>query len=389
MQIAIAGPRPGKLSVAALVVGVAVLGLAEPAQAERPGWYANPSTAGHPQVGATVLGSPGGIKCEPACVGLVHEWTSCTGPGAAGADRPTGGLPFDGRPAPGCVVRARGDLNYVVRPEDEGRHIQLHVIATNYDCGNVRTDGGQECRYSSGQGYSATIGPIAGSVATSGSGPGAVVPRNLALPLISGLLRPAQTLSASSGSWSGTEPLGFSYQWLRCSSSLGGCPPIPGATAARYKVTERDAGARISAIVVASNQAGSMWATSTPTDVVGATGARAGSVRDVRELSPVERLVIARVVVPRPVRSPGVAVLRVRVTDRRGFLIRGATAAVSSEFAGVSTASARTGANGIAVVRVKVRLVRVVGKLVLTVRALKSPRDRSPAVKRISLPVQT
>jgi hypothetical protein len=257
-----------QLSVIGLTVSVVALVLAAPADAERPGWYSNPSISGQPRIGATVLGSPGGIKCEPGCVGLIHEWTSCAGSGSGGADRPTGGLPFDGQPAPGCIVRARGELNYVVRPQDDGRHIQLRVIATNYDCGNLRTDGGQECNFSSGRGYSATIGPVAGSVPGSFA-PVPVGPRNTASPAVSGSLRVGRTLTAARGAWSGTRPLRFSYRWLRCSARLGGCPPISGARTARYRLTTRDLGARITVVVIASNGAGSMWA----------TAARAAAVR--------------------------------------------------------------------------------------------------------------
>jgi hypothetical protein len=255
---------------ASFLSAFAAAALAAPAQAERPGWYSNPSISGQPHIGATILGAPGGIKCDPGCVGLVHEWTSCTGPGSAGADRPTGGLPFDGRPAPGCVVRARGDLNYAVRREDAGRHIQLHVIATNYDCGSVRfSDGSQECRYSSGHAYSATIGPIGGTAsAPASSAPGAVVPRSTARPTLSGRARVSRTLTVSTGSWRGTRPLRFSYQWLRCARTLGGCPPIPGATRASYRVGAKDVGARITVIVVASNRAGSTWATAAPSEPV-------------------------------------------------------------------------------------------------------------------------
>jgi hypothetical protein len=377
-----------RFSTAAFLGAVAALALAVPAAAERPGWYSTPSISGQPRVGATVLGGPGGIKCDPGCVGLVHEWMSCSGPGPAGADRPTGGLPFDGRPAPGCVVRSRGDLNYAVRREDGGRYIQLHVIASNYDCGSLRTDGSQECGFSSGHGYSATIGPIAGSVAPDGSAPGAVAPANSAPPTIFGSFRVAQTLRVSNGSWSGSDTLGFSYQWLRCSKALGGCQPIPGATAARYEVAARDVGVRISVIVSASNRAGSMWATTAQTRTIAPSDAPTSNVVDVRELSPAQRLVIASLAASRAVRPSGTVVIRVRVTDSRGFLVRGATVEVSGRLAGTARVRAATRARGVAVLRARVRSSPRRGTLVLTVRALKSPGDRRAAVKRISVPVR-
>jgi hypothetical protein len=377
-----------RLFTCALVSAVSALGLAAAVKAERPGWFTNPSITGQPRVGAALLGSPGGIKCEPGCVGLVHEWSSCSGPGPAGADRPTGGLPFDGRPAPGCVLRTRGDLNYEVRPEDAGRHIQLRVVATNYDCGNVRTDGAQECNYSSGSGYSATIGPISGAVPPTGAAPGAVAPRNAALPGVRGPLRVAQTVAVSRGDWSGTDPLRFSYQWLHCSSALGGCPPIAGATGATYTIRAADVGTRIAVIVIAANRAGSTWATAPARGPVLPADAQPGAVLDVKELLPAQRLAIAAVEAPRVVRPAGTFRVRVRVTHNRRFLISGALVEVSGNRGEVRPASAKTGASGVAVVHVRVRAVRPRAGLVLTVKALKSRSDRLPAVKRISLTVR-
>jgi hypothetical protein len=371
----------------AFLLGLLVLGTsAQPAAAERPGWFSNPAISGAPHVGATIFGAPGGIKCEPGCVGLVHEWTSCEGPGGAGADRPTGGLPFDGRPAPGCVARTRGELNYAVRPEDRGRHIQLHVIATNYDCGEVRTDGTQDCEYSSGHGYSATLGPISGAVAPSPTAPGALGPRNTAPPIVVGLPRPSAVLTASRGSWSGTQPLTFSYVWLRCSAAAGRCPPIAGATAASYRPTSRDIGARLTVLVVATNRAGSAWATSASTPPVSARAGAAGSVVDARALGPAERLVIAAVT-PRVVRRLPRA-LRVTITDARGRRVRGALVEVSGAPRLVARAVGTSSASGVAVVRVRVRPSAPRGRVLVAITARKSPNDRFPSRRRVWLQVR-
>jgi hypothetical protein len=377
-----------RFPTASFLSAAAALALAAPALAERPGWFSTPSISGQPRVGATILGSPGGIKCDPGCVGLVHEWTSCAGPGPAGADRPTGGLPFDGRPAPGCAVRTRGDLNYAVRAEDAGRYIQLHVIATNYDCGSLRNDGSQECGFSSGHGYSATIGPIAGSGAADAPTPGAVAPANTGPPSISGVLRVGEALTVSNGSWSGTEPLRFSYQWIRCAAVLGGCQPIPGATAARYDVAARDVGVRLTVIVSASNRAGSMWAAAAQTETIAPAAASPRNVLDVRDVAPGHRLVIAGVAAPRAVRRAATIVVRVRVTDRRRVRIRGATVQITGRPGDVSRVTRKTGATGEAVLRVRVRASARPGTLVLTVRAVKFPRDRAAAVRRVAIAVR-
>ena len=380
-----------------------VLVFAGSANAERPGWYANPSLAGPAQVGATLEGNAGGLKCEPNCLGTSYEWLSCTGPGNAGADRPTGGLPFDGQPAPGCEIRVPfpGSLTYVVRPDDAGRHIQLHIVAENQDCGAVRNDGSQECANSRGHAYTNTVGPIAGSAAAPPAAPAApaqpaaALPLFTAMPAISGQPVLGQTLTASNGTVTGTEPITYRYQWFRCSSALRGCQAIEGATQAAYKLVEADVGARITVTVTATNRGGGRAATARLTARVrpaggqptSAPGSRAGVVR-VQDLAPAERLTVDSVAAPRSVRAGSTVVLRVRVEDRRGFLVQGANVEVLGRPGEVDSATARrTGANGIAALRVRVASPTNARSIILAVVASK-PQDTDPAVKVVALRVQ-
>ncbi|MGD0272642.1 MAG: hypothetical protein ABSB96_02805 [Gaiellaceae bacterium] len=46
----------------------------------------------------------------------------------------------------------------------------------------------------------------------------AVAPRNTALPTITGTAQAGQTLTTSSGSWTGSLPISYAYQWQLCSS---------------------------------------------------------------------------------------------------------------------------------------------------------------------------
>jgi hypothetical protein len=376
-----------------LLLSLAVaFGLPAPAKAERPGWYANPSLDGPAQVGATLSGNPGGIKCDN-CLGTSYEWLSCTGPEKAGADRPTGGLPFDGKPAPGCVIRVPfpGSLSYVVRPDDAGRYIQLHIVAENHDCGEVNySDGTQECRNSQGHGYTNTVGPIAGAApappatppapaapaAPTPATPPLVAPESSARPVISGYAEEKETLTVSAGTWSGSEPIAYTFQWFRCSSELNGCQAIEGATGTSYTLGADDVGSRITATVTAGNPVGRMPATAPLTAHVLPAQPRPGfRVLDVTKLRSVHRLVVARIEGPKIVRPRGTATLLVHVADARGFLVKGAEVEVSRPTGSVT---AVTGANGVAIVRVGVGAPRS-GRITLTVTAAKPGEDAPTA----------
>src|SRR5262249_20968143 len=68
-----------------------------------------------------------------------------------------------------------------------------------------------------------------------------------------------QTLTVDEGSWAGTLPLQFAYQWRRCNSSGSACVNIGGANANTYVVASADVGSTLRATVSASNSAGSSY----------------------------------------------------------------------------------------------------------------------------------
>lgn len=90
---------------------------------------------------------------------------------------------------------------------------------------------------------------------------------NVAVPTVTGVATPAQTLTASAGDWSGA-PSTYTYQWSRCDSTATTCADIPGATAATYLVAPEDTGSVLRATVVAGNSVGSSTATSAVTPPV-------------------------------------------------------------------------------------------------------------------------
>jgi hypothetical protein len=95
-----------------------------------------------------------------------------------------------------------------------------------------------------------------------------IPPAVTSYPTVSGKAQDGQTLTATTGSWTGTTPIAYAYQWLRCDSGGGNCNPIAGATATSYTLTSTDVGRTLELTVTASNTAGTAAATSAPTAVV-------------------------------------------------------------------------------------------------------------------------
>ena len=92
------------------------------------------------------------------------------------------------------------------------------------------------------------------------SSPSAVVriasPVNVVAPAISGTAAVGETLTAASGTWSGS-PTSYAYQWVRCNEQPSlPCGDIPGATAATYEPIAADAGMQLVVRVIATNAGG-------------------------------------------------------------------------------------------------------------------------------------
>ena len=84
-------------------------------------------------------------------------------------------------------------------------------------------------------------------------------PTNTLRPVLSGSAVVDQTLATSTGTWSGTPPLSYTFQWRRCDASGNNCTDIAGATKQTYTLTVADVGSKLYAGVTATNAAGSAW----------------------------------------------------------------------------------------------------------------------------------
>ena len=88
------------------------------------------------------------------------------------------------------------------------------------------------------------------------------VPVNTVAPVVSGTATTRQTLSSTTGTWTGTATISFAYQWRRAGSN------ISGATSSTYTLVDADVGSAISCVVTGTNSQGSSTGTSNSTGAV-------------------------------------------------------------------------------------------------------------------------
>src|SRR3970282_830308 len=104
--------------------------------------------------------------------------------------------------------------------------------------------------------------PTASSAATSAVTPAPAAPANTSVPTISGIAEVGQTLTASSGSWTGYPAPTYTYQWRRCDGGGANCADISGATTLTYDLVSADLAATIRVAVTGTKASGSATATS-------------------------------------------------------------------------------------------------------------------------------
>jgi hypothetical protein len=172
---------------------------------------------------------------------------------------------------------------------------------------------------------------VASLAALAGTGAAASGPANTAPPTIAGAPREGETLTADPGTWTGTQPIKYAYEWQRCSATGGSCAAISGATAKTYALTTADAGGTLRLNVTATDSTGSTQAASVPSAVVAhvapATGCPSGNgTADVQAVSPPARLVLDQYQVTPTVVTPSTDTVTVRfhVSDTCGQPVQGA-----------------------------------------------------------------
>jgi len=383
--------RSLRFALAALTVSLVVVANAG---AEAPQMRSSASVSGSAVVGAQLTAHNGtwlydsGLSCQTECE-MTYQWQRCDVGGSACSD----------------IGGATGRF-YTLLAADAGSRLRAMETMSIYDCGARNTQTGTiECRWDRRSAPSGMTEVVPGGAPTTPTGPttptaptgpkpqAPLAPAATAAPEISGLAMVDQPLSATLGTWSGSQPLTVGLEWLRCDTQGENCQGL-GITANTYTVGLVDIGKTIRVKITASNLAGARGALSDATAVVS-------------ELKPTEQnpsIAAAKVTAPHklvidqvrgPARFTGRAMrVTLRVTDSRGFLVGGALVTASTLPATALTPPAEftTTADGLVTLDFKrgaklKAAIRVVTVVVIARRPddkLASPRG---AIVRLKLPV--
>jgi hypothetical protein len=245
-----------------------------------------PTISGTAKDGETLTATTGSWNNNPTS--FEYRWRRCNASGD------------------GCKDTGQNKSTYKVVRDDVGSTIRVRVTAKNAFGSNDAT-----------------------SAPTAVVAPAGALPANTVLPVISGTVQDGQNLTASTGTWSNS-PTKFAYQWLRCDSAGNSCATI--GSGQMQRLTSSDVGHTIRVTVSATNQFGTSKATSAPTAVV-AAALPGGAIKlpsglisfPVQQVSLPQRLIISSVrFAPSRLTSRTAFTGRFRVSDTRGYVIRGA-----------------------------------------------------------------
>jgi hypothetical protein len=183
------------------------------------------------------------------------------------------------------------------------------------------------------------IGAIFGTTGN-GSAAIAVKPANLTAPAISGTPQEGSTLTTSNGTWSGTSPIAFTYQWSRCDTNGKSCAAISGASSAFYVLQHVDVGNTLIVAVQGANADGVDGQPSAPTPVITApatpapaTGCPSGNgLIQIADLAPPARLQIVQQTITPGVVTPSTKSIQVhvKITACSGRPVQGALVYVTA-----------------------------------------------------------
>lgn len=186
-----------------------------------------PTISGSPAQGQVLTADAGTWTGTPTVV-FTYQWQQCNASGAS------------------CTnISGATSATYTLLVGDVGSTIRIVVTGTN----------------ATGNSSGTSVQTVMISASTT-------VPANTVLPVISGTLSQGSLLSTTTGTWTGSPTIAFTYQWQRCTSTGTNCASIGGATNSTYNISFTGSSSRIVVIVTGTNIAGSVSATSAATGVI-------------------------------------------------------------------------------------------------------------------------
>ena len=223
LRVSVTAKNAVGLSSPALSSQTAVVAPAPPAVVEgKPG----PAISGTARDGLTLTAENGTWKGTPT-ITFSYQWLRCEEGGS------------NCKPIEGAVAST-----YKLSSGEVGSTLKLTVTAKN--------EGGEVSVTSAKTAVVAPAPPVA----------------EKPLPEVSGKAEDGETLGSSTGTWSGTPPLSFSYQWQRCSNLGEACKNIEGAVGSTYALGHGDVGTTLKVLVTAKNAGGEATAASKVTPIV-------------------------------------------------------------------------------------------------------------------------
>jgi hypothetical protein len=301
-----------------------------------------PTISGRPIVGNVLTASNGSFS-GTGPFNYTYRWLRCPASGSGGNGE-------------GCTAISDATFRrYTVRRADIGHRLRVRVTAANSEGSASAT-----------------------SNATAVVQAAPARPRNSTPPTISGTPQVGQTLTANNGTWTGQQPLTFTYQWRRCDGNGTNCSDISGANAKTYVLTSADQGTTIRVRVTARNAAGTASAVSPATGVIGKAEAPSGATVSITEVSLPNRLLIDRVSFsPQPLRSRRTFTARFHVSDSRNHSVMGALVFVVAMPFGTTSTPPEAATDGSGWVTFRMRATRNVrfgrgGGIPMFVRARKA-----------------
>jgi uncharacterized protein YkwD len=189
-----------------------------------------PTVSGSSAVGSTWTSTTGTWTGSPTPT-YQRSWVRCTAPiTTAYSTIPTGCTAISG---------ATG-TTYVSTSTDVGKYLTVLITATN----------------SAGTAKAGARTTVATTASTA--------PKNTAAPTVSGSSAVGSTWTSTTGTWTGSPTPTYQRTWLRCtapvttaySTTPTGCTAISGASGTSYVSTSSDVGKYLTALVTATNSAG-------------------------------------------------------------------------------------------------------------------------------------